>query len=281
MKRVLLTGGTGFIGRNIRPILEKEVVLFSPNRTELNLKDEQSVRDYINTNKIDVVIHSANPNPVKNQLDEASLFFEDSLRCFMNLYKARDLYEKMFFLGSGAEYNKQLDICSISEEDCFRSIPNDSYGFAKFIMNIICHNDEKLVNLRIFACYGPTDYESKFITHCIHCCMNNQDITIRQDCYFDYMHVFDLGKILIRLINKYPKDCDYNVCSGTRKRLYEIAKIVKEQMKSESNIILLSDGMNREYTGNNEKLIKELGNFDFISLEDGIKLQIDSEKVVK
>ena len=281
MKRVLLTGGTGFIGRNIKPILEKEIILFSPNRIELNLKDEQSVREYINTNKIDVVIHSANPNPVKNSVDNINSFLEDSLRCFMNLYSARDLYEKMFFLGSGAEYNKQLDIRSISERDCFRSIPNDSYGFAKYIMNTICHYDEKLVNLRIFACYGPTDHESKFITHCIRSCMNNQNITIRQNCYFDYMHVYDLGKILVHLIKKYPCGNDYNVCSGTRISLYEIAQIVKEKMQSNCEIELLSDGMNKEYTGSNAKLIQELGSYEFIPLEMGIEMQIKNEREVK
>ena len=103
MKKVLLTGGTGFIGRNIKPLLEKEFTLFAPRRTELNLKDENEVRYFIRENKIDVVVHSANPNPVKNLLDKADTFFEDSLRCFMNLYKARDIYEKMFFLGSGTE----------------------------------------------------------------------------------------------------------------------------------------------------------------------------------
>ena len=278
MKNVLLTGGTGFIGRNIKPILEKQFNLFSPSRKELNLKDEKEVRNYIKKNKIEVIIHSANPNPVKNLLDEAQLFFEDSMRCFMNLYAAQDLYEKMFYLGSGAEFNKKQNIITITEEDCFRSIPEDSYGFAKYIMNTICHSNSKIVNLRIFACYGPTDHESKFITHCINCCMNNQNITIRQNCYFDYMHVYDLGNILVRLIENYPAGNDYNVCSGKRVTLVEIASIVKKQMNSDCEIQLLSDGMNREYTGNNMKLLKEIGDYEFISLEKGIQMQIESER---
>ena len=278
MKNVLLTGGTGFIGRNIQPILEKQFNLFSPSRKELNLKDEKEVRNYIKKNKIEVIIHSANPNPVKNSLDEAQLFFEDSMRCFMNLFAAHDLYEKMFYLGSGAEFNKKQDIISISEDDCFRSIPEDSYGFAKYIMNTICHSNSKLVNLRIFACYGPTDHESKFITHCINCCMNNQNITIRQNCYFDYMHVYDLGNVLIRLIENYPSGNDYNVCSGKRVTLLEIASMVKKQMNSDCEIQLLSDGMNREYTGNNKRLLKEIGDYEFISLEKGIQMQIESER---
>ena len=148
-------------------------------------------------------------------------------------------------------------------------------------MNTICHGDPKVVNLRIFACYGPTDHESKFITHCILCCMNNQNITIRQNCYFDYMHVYDLGYILIQLIKKYPTENDYNVCSGKRVSLIEIANIVKVQMKSNCKIQLLSEGMNKEYTGSNKKLLNEIGDYEFISLEKGIEMQIESERKLK
>lgn len=278
MKKVLLTGSSGFIGRNIKPILEKSCELYAPTRGELDLKDTASVSRYFKNNAFDVVIHSANPNSVKNALDSKDTMFEDSLRCFMNLYSRRQEFERMFFIGSGAEYDKTMDIASVAENDEFRSVPPDGYGLAKYIMNSIALNDEKLCNLRIFACYGPGDHESKFITHCIRSCLKNQDITIRKDCYFDYMHVYDLGHILGRFIDRYPNRSSYNVCSGKRVRLYEIASIVKREMNSTGEIILLSDGMNKEYTGSNERMLEEIGGYPFISLEDGILMQIECEK---
>lgn len=277
MKKVLLTGGSGFIGRNIIGYLREVCELYAPARKELNLLDENAVKEYIVKNKIDVVIHSANPNPVKNQLDKTETMFEDSIRVFMNLYNAQDYYEKMYTLGSGAEYDKSLDIVMINEDDEGRSIPKDSYGLAKYTINKIIEKSEKHYNLRIFACYGPTDHESKFITHVIHCCMNNEDITIRQNCYFDYMHVSDLAKILEYFIYNTPKYHAYNVCTGTRKTLEEIALIVKEQMNSNSNIVILNPGWNNEYTGNNDRLLNELNGYVFLSLEEGIKIQIESE----
>lgn len=278
MKRVLLTGGSGFIGRNIKTYLETVCELYAPVRQELNLLDEYAVRNYLIKHKIDIVIHAANPNPVKNQLDKTENMFEDSIRVFTNLYHAEDCYERMYTLGSGAEYDKSQDIVLIKEEEEGRSIPKDSYGLAKYTINQLIEQSNKQCNLRVFACYGPTDHESKFITHAIRCCKYNEDITIRQNCYFDYMQVSDLAKILKYFIYNVPKYHAYNVCSGTRHTLKEIASIVRTQMKTKNDIILLNSGLNKEYTGNNDRLLNELGGFQFMNLEDGIHIQIESEE---
>lgn len=277
MKRVLLTGGSGFIGRNIKSYLSTKCELYSPGRQELNLLDEKAVRDYLQNYEIEIVVHAANPNPVKNYLDKMENMFADSIRVFMNLFQSQDCYERMYTLGSGAEYDKSQDIVLIKEDEEGRAIPKDSYGLAKYTINKLIEQSDKQCNLRIFACYGPTDHESKFITHAIRCCMNNQDITIRQNCYFDYMHVSDLAKILEYFIYNTPRHYAYNVCTGMRYTLEEIATMVREQMHTKNNIILLNAGWNKEYTGDNKRLVNEMGGYQFMGIEDGIRIQIESE----
>lgn len=278
MKNVLLTGGTGFIGRNIKSYLNECCHLFCPDRHMLDLLNGDAVKEYIKDNQIDVVIHSANPNPVKNQLDRHESFFEDSIRIFLNLYEARKHYGMMYYFGSGAEYDKSKDISMITEADEFRSVPYDSYGIAKYLMNQIASKTSQLCNLRIFGCYGPTDHDSKFITHAIKCCLRNDDITIKQNCYFDYINVLDLGKILEYFIYNKPKYSSYNVCSGEKKSLYEIAEEVRSQMGTNNDIVILRGGMNNEYTASNNRLIEELCGYKFVSIEDGIAMQIQYEK---
>lgn len=277
-KKVLLTGSSGFIGRNIKGYLSTICDLETPARKELNLLDEEQVREYLKENRFDVVIHSANPNPVKNSLDKQSDMFEDSIRVFMNLYQAEEYYGRMYSFGSGAEYDKSGDIVLIREEEAGRSVPYDTYGLIKYTISRIIEKSEKQYNLRIFGCYGPTDHGSKFITHAIRCCMSGSPITIRQDCMFDYMHVSDLAKIMEYFIYHKPEHRVYNVCTATRHSLSEIAAIVREQMGTDNEITLLSPGWNKEYTGDNRRLLSEIGGYSFLSLEEGIKLQIESEK---
>lgn len=280
MKRVLVTGGTGFIGRNVCPYLKDKCDLFAPKREELNLLDEIAVKEYIVDNHIEIVFNLANPNPVKNSLDSPDTMFEDSIRSFLNLYRAQEHYEMMYTLGSGAEYDKSKDIINVTEEEEQRSVPYDSYGLAKYTINQIISMSPKQCNLRIFGCYGPTDADSKFITHAIKCCLRNTDITIKQDCFFDYLHVSDLGRILGFFINHKPNFHSYNVCSGTRLSLSQIANVVKKQMDSDKKIVLLNDGWNKEYTASNARILSEIGDFDFVTIEEGVRIQIEYERKV-
>lgn len=280
MKKILLTGGTGFVGKNILPILQKRYEIVAPSRQQLNLKNDYDVSEYVEKGKFDVIIHSANPNPVKSaQYDGMERMLEDSMRIFMNFYHVRHLYDKFIYLGSGAEFDKSKEIVDIKETYIGRSVPLDVYGFSKFIMNELARNSDNIYNARIFACFGPYDHESKFITHVIRCCLKNQNITIRQNCYFDYLHVYDLAKVLIYLIENDMAYHDYNIASGNKISLLDIAKEVQRQMQVDNKIIVEQKGWNKEYTANIERLNDESGiRKEFISLEEGIKMQIAFER---
>ena len=116
MKKLLLTGGTGFIGRNILPILREKYDVIAPTRTELNLSDETAVRSFLESGRFDIVFHCANPNPARNDLDTLNRLGLDSLRVYFSLSRCSDLFGRMFYLGSGAEYDKRSDIASVKEE---------------------------------------------------------------------------------------------------------------------------------------------------------------------
>lgn len=275
--KILLTGGTGFIGSNVIHVLRKKYDVISPRRYELNILNTQEVETHILKNKYDVILHFANPNPTKNKLDENIGMFESSLKCFMNFYRMREHFGKLLYIGSGAEFDKSKEIHKVSEHEFDKSVPCDEYGFAKYIMNHLAKQADNIYNLRIFACYGPGDWESKFITHCIRCVLNNQDITIKQDCIFDYLHVNDFAKILSYFIENTPLYHDYNIASGTSIPLLQIAQKVLEISGSKKEIKILKDGMNKEYTASISRLTNEIGDYKFMSLDEGITLQIKSE----
>jgi len=276
MKRVLFTGGTGFIGRNVLPILKKSFEITAPGRSDLDLLNSDEVYRYFSRNPFDVVVHCANPNSVKNAAeDSADTMFENSLRMFMNFYAARGLFGKLIYTGSGAEYDKTMDIISVSEENCFRSLPKDNYGLAKYIMNSIADKSENIFNLCVFGCYGPYDYHTKFMTHCIDCCMKKQPITIRQECRVDYIHIYDLADMMRWMIDNDMRYHMYNASGGTPHLLSEIANEVRRQMCSEVSIMILSEGMNLEYTSDGSRFWNESGITPQISIEAGIANQIE------
>ena len=280
MKRLLLTGGTGFIGRSVLPVLQEYgFAVVAPKRDEFNVVDEVSVDAYLRDKQFDIVIHCAQISPVNNpEKDKSENILEHTLRGFYNLTKHADSFEKVFYTGSGAEYNKAFDIVSVTEDDIGKTIPRDAYGFAKYIINEYARKSKNIYNLRLFGIFGPTDRKSKFIRDAIDCCLENKAVSIRQNCMFDYLYVTDFAHILANFINNAPKFHDYNICSGKRISLLEIAKEVSDQMNNMQIPIITKDGWNNEYTGDNTRLRQEFSDFKFTSLKEGIKKQIEWQR---
>ncbi len=277
MKKILFTGGTGFLGRNLIPLLEAEYEVYSPTRNELNLKDAKSIDEYFEDKYFDVVIHAAIPNVAFCEDDSANTLLLDSLYAFEKLAGKYMSYGKMIYFGSGAEYDKSADIAMVKESDIGKRIPHNDYGLAKYIMNDICRKSNKIYNLRIFGCYGPTDADFKLITSVIKQCAEGKDIILNQNCYFDFMYVTDIVNILRHFIENNPKYHDYNMCTGVRTEIKSIAEIIKKKMDAKGEIIVSEAGMNKEYTADNSRLCEEIPGIKFTDLVDGIDKMIDFE----
>ena len=281
MKRVLLTGGSGFVGGNILPLLRRKYIVDAPGRKELDVRDAEQVKQYVTDGHYDVVIHLASPSPVRSKLDSYDKLFEDCLKIFMNFYSVRSEYGRMIYSGSGAEFDKRQHLCMVTEEHIGNSIPVDDYGRAKYIMNELARGSENIYNFRIFGCYGPNEYDSKFIRHVIRCCMEERPITIRQDCYFDYMFVEDYAEIVEYGIEHELRFHDYNVVSGQRIKLSEIAQLVSMKMNHKKGIEIAYPGMNNEYTASNVRLLSEMNyNMKFTEIEKGIERMIRWEETI-
>ena len=118
-RKVLITGSSGFVGKNIKEYLEsrkEEYQLYCPSSKELNCIDEGEVERYIKEHSFDYILHFAVYGDGVDKSKDGTKALEYNLRIFLNFYKQADFYGKMYYTGSGAEYDKRFDIVNVREE---------------------------------------------------------------------------------------------------------------------------------------------------------------------
>ncbi|HEX9093361.1 MAG TPA: NAD-dependent epimerase/dehydratase family protein, partial [Coriobacteriia bacterium] len=87
VRTVMITGGSGFIGRNLVEALQDRYEVLAPRHSELELADDEAVRLYLRHNRPDVIVHGAT-KPAHRNAKDLSGIVEANTRMFFNL--ARD-----------------------------------------------------------------------------------------------------------------------------------------------------------------------------------------------
>jgi UDP-glucose 4-epimerase len=269
---VLITGGTGFIGRNLTEQLKNRFTISAPTSSELNLLDADAVRAYFDRNAFDVVIHAATWNATANSPKDVSKVLENNLRMFFNLVRCEGLYGKLIHFGSGAEYDRSHWIPKMKEDYFDTYVPADDYGLSKYIIAKYAASHPKIYNLRLFGVFGKyEDWEIRFISNA--CCKVAWDlpITIRQNVFFDYLYIDDLVRITEWFILHDGSEKTYNVCTGTALDLHSLANKVMTISGKDISIVIARQGLGREYSGDNARLLEEIGPFSFSPVDACIR----------
>lgn len=270
MKKILITGSSGFIGKNLTTYMETVgYIVSAPNHEELDLMDGEKLGQYLKNKKFDVVIHAANTNMLYATEYEV---LNTNLRMFYNLEKYQKEYGKLFYFGSGAEYDRRSMPSKVREDQFGMSIPSDSYGFTKYLMHKTALQGNNIYNLCIFGVYGKYEqWERRFISNNIVRCLKGLPMTLSKNAYFDYLYIDDLCRIVEWLIeNKLESKC-YNICTSQPVALLSLAHMINKVLGVKNEILIKEEGWQPEYSGNNERLISEMGSFEFASKEQTIK----------
>lgn len=269
--KILITGGTGFIGHNLREQLQDKYKIYAPSHKELELLDEKKVSNYLKKNHFDVVIHCATWDATRNSKKDTSKVLECNLRMFFNFTRCDGDYGKMIYYGSGAEYSREHWTPKINEDYFDTYVPTDQYGFSKYIMRKHAERAENIYNLCIFGLFGKyEDWQIRFISNA--CCkaVFGLPITIKQNVFFDYIYIDDLVKITEWFIENKPKDKVYNVCTGKVYDLLTLAKKVLKVSGKKLDIKAADGNPGKEYSGDNSKLLSKIGSYTFRNMDDCI-----------
>jgi GDP-L-fucose synthase len=277
---ILLTGGSGFIGKNLVEYLSKNYDVLAPSHSELELTNKIEVDKYFEENKIDVVIHAVNIGGKRNNLN-INNSVKDNLKIFFNIVDNKPKVKKIIFLGSGAEYDKTRNIVNVKESEFGKFIPSDDYGFYKYVCSKYIESSDNIINLRMMGIFGKyEDYNLRFISNIICRDLYNLPIEVNQNRVMDYLYIKDFCKIIEYFINNNPKEKFYNL-GGGRYDLLSLAEKIKKVSKHNFSITLKKKGLDKEYTCDNTRLLKELKNFKFTEMDVALKEMYDWYKLNK
>ena len=269
--KILLTGSGGFIGKNLKEGLCGKYDLVCSSSAQLDLRDTEAVERYVKQERFDVIIHGANVNSTRNQRTTAYESLDGNLRMFFNLERCKEYFGSMFYFGSGAEYDMEHYVPGMKEEFFDTYVPKDAYGFSKYVMSKACGQSQNIYDLRLFGVYGKyEEWERRFLSNAICRALKGKPITIEKNVYFDYLWIDDLVMIMEWFLKHKPQHKHYNVCRGSKIDLYSLACMVREVLNIDCEIMVKETGWKREYSGNNERLLKEMGGFEFAAFRDTI-----------
>mgnify|MGYP001577588562 CR=1 FL=1 len=275
--KILLTGGSGFIGRNIlESNLAKKYQLIAPRHAELDLVDDVAVAEYFSKNKFDVVIHAAIKPGHRNASDLNDLFYTHC-RMFFNLAKHSGRYGRLINLSSGCAYDMhRRDLDKVAEESFGEVIPEDEHGFFRYIAGKHIESMDNAVDLRIFSIFGKyEEYAIRFISNAICKAIYDLPITIKQNRKFDFLFVEDLIPVLDYFIEHKPNFKSYNVTPDKSIELYEVAEKIRKIYGKDLPIAVKKEGMEHSYSGSNERLRQEISGLKLTSIDDAMKKLYD------
>jgi len=270
-KNVLLTGGSGFLGKNIMEQLGGKCAISAPGSRELDLTNAEAVESFLKQNHFDVVVHAASSVLFSSKAGKEGA--EASLKMFQNVARCSRHFGKMIQIGSGAEYDKSRPLVRVREEEFGKRIPGDEYGLYKYECSKYIERTDNIVCLRLFGCFGKyEDYQTRFISNAICRSLFGLPITIaNRNVVFSYMFIDDFVRIVGHFINHDFAHKFYNATPDETYDLLSIAQKIKATSGNGLPLIVKNSGMGPEYTGDNSRLKAEIPGFQFTRLDDGIK----------
>jgi UDP-glucose 4-epimerase len=269
--RILVTGGSGFIGRHLALALRGRHDVLAPTHAELEVSDADAVAAWFARHPVDAVVHTA-VRPGHRNAADPSRQLDINLRMYFNLLRCRHSWGRMIYLSSGAVYGVQRDIVRATEDEVGAVVPVDEHGFSRYVMAELVAAAEGVVELRPFGVFGPgEDYAIRFISNAICKTLFDLPVTLRRDRRFSYLYVDDIAPVVERFLARGGGHKAYNVTPDASCRLRELAQLVVRLSGKDLPILVGEEGMGLEYTGDNSRLRAELPGLRFTPLEEAVR----------
>ena len=280
MSKVLITGGQGYIARNLVPLFQNAgYEVDAPSRTEMDLLNFKQTEEYLTKSKPDVIIHAAAKGGKRTGKDTWEGVFVPNMTMFENLYLCAMKPEldnvKVIVIGSGAEFDRRYPIHERFEETVKYSWPADPYGLSKNLITRRCHEDlDNMWVVRLFGCFNFDDDPARFIKNGILNLKRGLPVTVHQNKEMDYFYLDDVFNVMDYIIKAHPNRIvprDINLVYKNKVTLLDIASLIHKYVGRFNPVIQLTEnGLGDPYTGSSTTLYELPVADQLIGLESGI-----------
>ena len=296
--RVFLTGATGFIGRYVLKLLEKE----DYNILLLTRASKENFSSIMKSKKVDIVSGNlSNINKWKNTLIQFKpgaaihLAWEGipdygvktsikNLKYGLNLFEllAEIGCKKIICTGSCWEYGQNQG--KISEDLPAKS--SNAFTTAKNALHLLGREIAKENNIqfiwtRLFYVYGPGQRENSLIPYIIKCVEEGKELKIKTPfARNDFVYVEDVAKAIVAILEKCTQSTVYNVGSGYSSNIQDIINIIYNELnfkhKSKDDLSNSEKICSDNFWAYISKIKKDMSWEPKISIHEGIKNMIFS-----
>lgn len=187
MKRILITGGNGYIGKAMHNAFQGKYDITILTRSYLNLLDKENVDSFFNGQFFDVVIHTAVVGGSRLKADTADVL-DQNLAMYYNLLDNKDKYGKFIHFGSGAMYTKS----------------DEPYGLSKKAINLSISNQPNFYDLIVYGVFDENELDTRFIKANILNYINKQPMVIHENKIMTFFYMADLVTLVDFIINEQP-----------------------------------------------------------------------------
>ncbi len=252
MRKVLITGGTGFVGANfvytflergdevhllVRP--ESKLWRIEPvkNRIKLHTVDltkEKKVEEFISQLKPDIILHFATYGAYQGKEQDIKVTIDTNLLGTINLVNAcsKIPFDCFINTGSNSEYGTKEK--PMREDNLLE--PNNLYGVTKAAATLYCDffakkMDLPLVTMRPFAVYGYFEERERFIPAIINASLtHSQPHLISPHAVRDFVFIEDVIGAYLSAIKhiKTIKGNVFNIGTGVQYTLSEVVNTLNE-----------------------------------------------------
>jgi len=272
MRKILVTGGSGFIGTNFINLLSKKnfnilnIDKLSNVSTAEKFKKIACYKKYkfINNNlqnidyiykilskfKPDIIVNFAAESHVDRSINDPLYFIKNNINASSNLFFAylnfiKKKKIKLFHISTDEVYGS-IDKGAFSENDVYN--PSSPYSASKGSTDLIAISFNKTysTNIKIVNLtnnYGPYQYPEKFIPTLIFHFLKNIPAPIYGNGknVREWIYVDDSCNAILKTITSNKKFEKINIGSNSRVSNLEIAKTVFKIMKKNNLTILNKD----------------------------------------